>query len=315
MAKKSEIVEEPTRQRILDLGGGLAIYQVHVDALREQDVNARSMSPAMFQRLTDTVKRDGRLESLPLVALINDKLEVVSGHHRVRAARSAELPTIYAIVDETGLTRDQIAAKQLAHNAIAGVDETQLVAQIYQSIADVDSRLEAFIDPKELDMPVPERVSLPNLDMDIEYRTLLITFLPTQSEKFEKAVDKLLEQADLNRDVLYVADLELFEKWNALMRRLRKEYDAKAISSAISRFIDAAGVLMGFSTATAESIDPHEWVSLTSIFGTALVPPETANVIRDAVNSLIAQGIGTNKQKYLTLQHMAEREVGNSDGE
>ena len=166
MAKATkEEADQTFRERVVDLGGGLAIYRVHVDQLREQDVNARSMSPATFGRLTETVKRDGRLESLPLVALVNEKLEIVSGHHRVRAARSAALPLIYAIVDETGLSGDQIRAKQLAHNSIAGEDEIQLLQQIYQSIMDVDARLEAHIDPKELSIPYPERVSLPNLDL------------------------------------------------------------------------------------------------------------------------------------------------------
>src|SRR6059036_2769174 len=76
-------------QRILDLGNGLELWKVHPSTLREQDVNARSMPKAMFERLAQTIARDKRLESLPLCAKTESGLEIVSGHHRVRAATAA----------------------------------------------------------------------------------------------------------------------------------------------------------------------------------------------------------------------------------
>lgn len=57
-------VMEP--ERILELGNGLELWKVHPSTLREQDVNARSMPKAMFERLAQTIARDKRLESLPL---------------------------------------------------------------------------------------------------------------------------------------------------------------------------------------------------------------------------------------------------------
>ena len=41
-------------QRILELGNGLELWKVHPSVLREQDVNARSMPKAMFERLSQT---------------------------------------------------------------------------------------------------------------------------------------------------------------------------------------------------------------------------------------------------------------------
>src|ERR1700722_11480069 len=70
-------------QRILDLGNGLELWKVHPSALREQDVNARAMPKAMFDRLAQTIARDKRLESLPLCAKTERGLEIIAGHHRV----------------------------------------------------------------------------------------------------------------------------------------------------------------------------------------------------------------------------------------
>ena len=137
-------------ESVLDLGGGLEIWRVGIDEPREQDENARSMTKPMFERLTATIGKDRRLESLPFCAYVNGAIQIVSGHHRVRASRSAGLDEIFVIVDTTGLTADQIRAKQLAHNAIAGEDNPELLKRIYNRIDDVNARLESFIDPETL---------------------------------------------------------------------------------------------------------------------------------------------------------------------
>src|SRR5436309_14797086 len=132
--------------RILELGNGLELWKVHPSTLREQDVNARSMPKAMFERLSQTIARDKRLESLPLYAKTERGLDIIPGHHRVRAATSASISEMFVLVDVTGLSRSQIAAKQLADNAIEGQDNEQLLAEIYRLIEDAESKLEAFID-------------------------------------------------------------------------------------------------------------------------------------------------------------------------
>ena len=135
--KPAASVIEPAR--ILELGNGLELWKVHPSSLREQDVNARSMPKAMFERLAQTIARDKRLESLPLCAKTERGLEIISGHHRVRAATAAGISEMFVLVDATGLTRSQIAAKQLAHNAIEGQDNEQLLAEIYRQIEDAES--------------------------------------------------------------------------------------------------------------------------------------------------------------------------------
>lgn len=153
-------------EKILDLGNGLELWKVTPSALREQDVNARSMSKVMFERLSQTIARDKRLESLPLCAKRERGLEIISGHHRVRAATAAGISDLFAIVDTIGLSRSQIAAKQLAHNAIQGQDNDQLLAEIYQQIKDAESKLEAFVDAK-LDVELL-KVRIEGLDIDLD---------------------------------------------------------------------------------------------------------------------------------------------------
>src|SRR5438094_1885594 len=159
----------------MELSSCRELWKCNPSTLREQYVNARSMPKAMFERLSQTIGRDKRLESLPLCAKTERGLELISGHHRTRAATAAGLTEMFTLVDVTGLSRSQIAAKQLAHNAIEGTDNEQLLAEIYQQIEDAEAKLEAFID-QNLDIPLP-KVKIDGLDVDIDFKTVLLIFL------------------------------------------------------------------------------------------------------------------------------------------
>lgn len=292
-------------ERLLDLGQGLAIWRVHVDDLHEQPLNAQAMTPAMFARLTATVKRDGRLESLPFCSLASTdppRIELVSGHHRTRSSRAAEMFYVHCLVDETGLTPDQIKAKQLAHNAIAGESEPQLLQRIFESITNVDDRLEAFIEPSG---PAPAPVRLPRLDLDLRYRTIQLVMLAHQADAFDAAVDQLAEDGALVDDAskLYLIDMQLDERWRAACRRMGKEHGARAVTVQVARLVDAAMTHLGVED--GGDLDPDEWVPLADLLGSALVPPDVAETIREVVAAMTKAGKAEPRRGWQAIAELA----------
>jgi hypothetical protein len=300
----------PAPQVITTLGEQLELWKVHVDATREQDLNARSMPPAMFERLQATIARDGRLESLPLFAQTDRGIEIISGHHRVRAARAAGQSEVYALVDVSGLNRDQIAAKQLAHNAIEGVDDDTLIAQIFASIADVDARLETYINPDDLELPEVDATRLPRIDLDFEFRTVLLTFLPRQHDRFAHAVETLSAQTSLDQDELYLVDREFYDWWQAIVGRTRREYDARSLSTVVSMIINATLAHYGIDATDPEDVDPEAWVPLAELLGSALVPPDVAGLVREAVERATETGVMTKKTPWALVEHLCAAYIG-----
>ena len=133
-------------ETVADMGSGLVIAKVKLTDFREQDINARIMKTEMQKQLTDNIKKRGQLESLPFCALIDGKIEIISGHHRIRSAKdSGVLTELFVILDTTGLRRSQVAAKQLAHNAISGFDDQSTLKEIAKMIDDVDDMLESTL--------------------------------------------------------------------------------------------------------------------------------------------------------------------------
>lgn len=303
-----EVGDSPSISRaeaLLDLGQGLQIWKVHVDELHEQPINARGMPKAMMDRLTSTIGRDQRLESLPFVALTDGRLEIVSGHHRVRSARAGQLSEIFAIVDVSGLTPDQIRAKQLSHNAIQGEDNPQLIAKIYEAIGDVSARLETFIDPKSLEMDF-EKVTIPNIDIHPDFRTALIVFLPYDFDRFERAVEKVIVQLSADHDVAYLADIELLERWKAVLRKVGIEYEIRSTGTVLSRMADIVLEHLG------ENLPEGELTPLRDVVGTASIPAPAAKVISDALDRMVALDEVSAKARWQGLEYLAAEYLGSA---
>ena len=270
-------------ESVLELGNGLELWKAAPDDLREQDVNARSMTPDAFNRLAETIGRDNRLESLPFCAATDLGVEIVSGHHRVRAARSAGEETVWLLVDVTGLTPAEIKAKQLAHNSISGVDDPELVARIYRDIDDMEARLEAFIDETKFEPP-PDPVPVPSLDLGIEYRMAVIGFLPWEEEAFKKAVDMAAETLGSSTSV-YITDIERLELFRGLVGRLRRDYDARALNVVLDVLARIVSEHLGDPV---EEVDAEAWTPLVELTGCALLPPDAGDVVRSAIERIRA---------------------------
>ena len=214
---------------------GLALRYVAVDDIREQDLNAQSMTKAMFDQLVSNIGEAGVLESIPLCATVageGDQIWMVSGHHRLRAARAAGQTHMLILIYEA-LTWDRVRSKQLAHNSIAGTSDPELIKRIWEQIDDVKARFESFIDPRMFDN-IPPAVSFKPVDVNMQNfaKTVVIAFLPVQHSDFEAAVEACLPKGDV--DKVYLAHQEHYEAWMEALRKVREDLDIVAIPTALA---------------------------------------------------------------------------------
>jgi hypothetical protein len=212
---------------VTQLGNDLTIRVVQISELKEQEVNAHVMAPATFNRLVENIKRRGALESLPYCAQPNGEgpVEIVSGHHRIRAARAAGLTEVTVLVDTSALTRSQIVAKQLAHNALVGTDDQDMVKRLLTTIDDPDDLIATGLPENMLGNKDDDQSLLlftPRVDFD--FKTVTFSFLPHQKQAFEDLCNTL----DGRQDLLVACPMEQFE---ALLRAGTKYARIKKILS------------------------------------------------------------------------------------
>jgi len=298
--RKSESKSKIKYTEVADMGSGLIIAIVPAECIREQDVNARIMKNEMQRQLTDNIKKRGQLETLPLCALTEggNRIEIISGHHRICSGKDAGLKEFYVVLDISGLNRSNITAKQIAHNAISGFDDQSTLKELAKMIQDVDDMIESYAGKDILGESEAELEKYISPALEFEWKNMTFAFLPHQVADMQK----LIEALDTTKpDFLGVADIGLHKTFMEAITKYQQFSNVKNTGAAIYSMIKCTEKLFEDIGFTGD----EEWVQLTSIFGSGAVPSEAAEIIQEAVKKLIHDGVVGQKTKWQAIQYLA----------
>lgn len=302
-AEQSESIQIEGCQIIYDMGSGLLIAKVLIDKVKEQDINARIMKNEMQDQLTANIMKRGQLESLPFLVLKDGKLEIVSGHHRIKSARAAGLKEIVAIIDVSGLSRSQIAAKQLAHNAISGFDDDSTLREIVKMITDVDDMIESFVGKDIMEEPLEQYDKMMSPAIQFDFKNVTFSFLPHQVQDMEVLIKNLETTAP---EIIGVASYEQCKSFVETLSRYQKFTDIRNIGAAIHSMIETANEKMndvGFE-------EDGEWTYLAKLFGGNAIPGEAAKVIQQAIKKAEKEGTITSKNRWQLIEYLCADYLG-----
>lgn len=290
---------------IYDMGSGLVIAKVQLDKVKEQDINARVMKNEMQDQLTANIKKRGQLESLPFLVLNAGKLEIVSGHHRIKSARAAELKEVIAIIDVSGLSRSQIAAKQLAHNAISGFDDDSTLREIVKMITDVDDMIESFVGKDIMEEPLEQYEKMLSPAIQFDFKNVTFSFLPHQVQDVDVLVKNLETTAP---EIIGVAPYEQCKSFVETLSRYQKFTDIRNVGAAIHSMVQNANERMnevGFD-------EQEEWTYLAKLFGSSAVPGEAAKIIQQAIKKAEKEGVVTSKNRWQLIEYLCADYISGS---
>ena len=209
--------------------------------------NARVFKKDTFKQLTDNVRKDGRLSSMPLCYRMEDgKLEVLSGNHRVQAAIQAGLAHILVLVLEKELSRAEQIAIQLSHNALVGEDDQVILAELWASIDDITAQLYAGLSSDTVENL--EKIDLvPFTTPQIYSRTLTFAFVDDEAERLNGVLESL---EALPVKSAYVQPLKDFDRFFDLLEVAKKKCGVRNTSLAMLQLMDIC------ETALARMPDP-----------------------------------------------------------
>lgn len=263
---------------IAELEDGMCLARCSLDSLREQDINARVMDDAKFSQLVANIKKRGTLEQLPYCVLTDRGVEIVSGHHRTRAARAAGLDHVNVLLDRTKLTRSSIAAKQLAHNSIEGTDDPDMLRRIADIITDVDDMLESALGKEYFDAATERARQMPVPQVDFDWKTVQMTFLDHQM----RDLDSLCKHA-AKADVELVVPQEEFEPFVKALQATKKYGDVKNAGAAVWLMVRAALKEFGED-------DGRAYTPIMKLFGRAAIPETTARGVKALIDRKMKSG-------------------------
>lgn len=237
-------------EKLLDLPEGFEIWRVPPLLLKEQNRNARVQPGKMFNSLVRNIKKRGALESLPFCGRDGDVFWIISGHHRVRAAITAGLPSVVVLVDPSARTRAEIVAKQVAHNAINGTDDPAVLLQLLDEIDDIDSLLEAAVSRDDIEKLVAAPISVADVRVDYDWKLVTFAFLP----KHIKDLDRLLDALSAS-DLVVTTDVAAHEQVTSALKSLGKVDEIRSMGAIVYRLIEIAQRYIDEKTPPAPEAD------------------------------------------------------------
>lgn len=292
------------------------IRRLRLKDLREQEVNARFMRKEQYDTLVRNVKRDGCLTSVPLAfqPAPDAPLELISGHHRRMAAMEALGENVEAdvmvILDEQ--SRQEIVARQISHNAIAGEDDPATLRQLYDSLDDVDWRDYSGLDDQTLGLI--DAVDLSSLaEANLEFTTVQIVFLPSEKERAEKALEEA--RAHVSVDARWLAQYEDAERTYDALTTARYGRDVGNVAVSFAVILDVFEAHIDdlragwydeheHQTSRVDAKSAGKWVPITSLFGMN-IPAEVGAVVAQAIDRMVKAEDVNPTQRWQALEQWA----------
>jgi len=177
--------------------------------LRPADKNAHFMTGQMFQQLVANIKRDGGLTSIPF-CWRDEKgtTHILSGHHRVDAAKDAGQEWIMILYTDRKLSRQEQIAIQLSHNSIFGQDEPSILRDLWVELTSLDMKAYSGLDDQVMNSYAPIKIDTLG-EKDITFQEVVLTFFPSEIERLEGVIKRLAA----HKRQRYAAPLEQFDRF------------------------------------------------------------------------------------------------------
>lgn len=194
----------------------------------------------------------------------------------------------------SGLSRSAIAAKQLAHNAINGVDDLEMVKEIAAMITEADDLIESFIGKNALESDITKIDKALNPKINFDWKEIKLLFLPHQLEDLQE----FIETADLKVDFIGVGSTAQFNEFIDSLIKYQELANIKNIGAAIHKLIEVAN---GENDSREEGTN---WVPSSTIVGNGAIPKLKSEEILGAIDEVKkAYGI---EGKLECIEKMAE---------
>jgi len=162
----------------------------------------------------------------------NEEFHIISGHHRVRAARKAMILNIPCLVIEREMSTDEIVSKQLSHNSLTGFDDKQVLKALYDEIQNIDFKIASGLTDQEINFDL-DAVSIDDIKLNLDYELINILFLAKHTEKFEEVINSLAPEAKI-----YLADKEDFNRFAETVRKVSARDNIKNVGTIMVRMMD-----------------------------------------------------------------------------
>lgn len=183
----------------------MTVVDLPLKLLTRAPWNSNQMSPAMIDRLRDSIRRFGLVENLVVRATDNDCFEVLSGNQRLEVLGQLGQDLVPCVVVDLDDAQARLLAQAL--NAIQGEDDLGLRAEVMRKIIETTSQEDILAVLPETADSLNSLASLGQEDIaahlqawqkaqSARLKHLTVQLTSDQMEVVESALESLLPEAN-----------------------------------------------------------------------------------------------------------------------
>lgn len=233
-----EIRHEDLERAIAGINASLPVYKLALaplDKLMPREKNARHMSRETFSRLVSNIEKDGALGSLPLCRRIDEGYELISGHHRVKAALAAGVKEALILYVDRELTEQEVTAMQLSHNALVGTDDVLQLLEMAASLNDPRLLEYAAVD---MQIPLPAATMLlPMTEARLMLRPVVFYLEDAETQTLEEFVQEYNSRPLVEGEQGYVVLAKVWDEFIVGLAELAERHKLASANHALSEVI------------------------------------------------------------------------------
>ena len=198
-----------------------------------QQKNARYFTVEKMNQLTSNIKNDGHLESVPLIYEEKNKNYIISGHHRIDAAKEAGLNKILVMIAKPENEEDRLS-KQLAHNALVGVDDRTILYELFNRIKDISKRVATGLEDTK------QKIDYTSLNFRIgNFKEFTVMFLPEDIREYDNTMKQITENMlTKSQNEVRLTSIKYYEDFAKTIRKIKKVENIKSNGIALMRIIE-----------------------------------------------------------------------------
>ena len=279
------------------------IAVVPLGQLKLLEKNARFMPHEMFQKLVNNIKRDGGLTSVPFCwKRGDDDFLVLSGNHRVMAAKEAGLEEVLVMYTDRDLSRQEQIAIQLSHNSLEGQDDLNILKSLWEEIDDIAMKYYSGLDDKVLD-EMAKNAQKTLKEVDLDYKTLTFVFLPEELEDVTAILEKALGKESDDQRLTTLAHFERLLSATSLVKAAHNVKNSAVSLELVLRVFE--NHLEDLQEGWANTEGGKFPVPFATIIGMENIPQEAAKTIKRAIDRMVDSGEISSKEKWKAIEKFA----------
>lgn len=273
--------------------------------------NARYMEDEMYRRLVANIRRDGALTSVPFCAETSPgKYKVLSGNHRVQAAKDAGLTEVLIVYTDEKMTEAEMISRQLSHNAIEGKDDPLLLRELFEEINDVEWKEYTGMSDEQI-RELEKLVQMTINPVGLAYSVISMLFVQSEFEHLQEVFEQIQHDLIGKDDGVYLNRMEDYNRLLTAMEEVKSAYGIRNNAVALMLVLDVyenhKDEILDYAI---EERKENEWISFSLVAGTNQIPVESAKVIQRAIETMLARKEITVKNKWQAIEYMAAEYLG-----